>query len=156
MKYTVANTVRRNTIESGDRFRLLNSLARGRREKINYPLQILCANHSDEPLKAKIMSAKASIIFKSHLHCTYMNLERIFCLVRLCTWLTKIYPCFLQFFPVILQKRICILQKYEYRFFSKFLNKKLKASKTISRVMSWTFIYPVLLLPADSSDQPEA
>ena len=26
--------------------------------------------HSDEPLRAKIMSAKASIIFEFHLHCT--------------------------------------------------------------------------------------
>ena len=40
--------------------------------------------------------------------------------------------------------------------FQSFSIKNKKASKTISRVMSWTFIYPVLLLPADSSDQPEA
>jgi len=40
--------------------------------------------------------------------------------------------------------------------FQNFSIKNKKASKTISRVMSWTFIYPVLLLPADSSDQPEA
>ena len=29
-----------------------------------------CANHSDEPLKAKIVSAEASTIFEFHLHCT--------------------------------------------------------------------------------------
>ena len=40
--------------------------------------------------------------------------------------------------------------------FQNFSIKNKKASKTISRVMSWTFIYPVLLLPADSSVQPEA
>ena len=37
-----------------------------------------CANHSDEPLKAKIMSAEASIIFEFHLHCTKIELERLF------------------------------------------------------------------------------
>lgn len=37
-----------------------------------------CANHSDESLKAKIMSAEASIIFEFHLHCTKIELERLF------------------------------------------------------------------------------
>ena len=37
-----------------------------------------CANHSDEPLRAKIMSAEASIIFEFHLHCTKIELERLF------------------------------------------------------------------------------
>ena len=37
-----------------------------------------CANHSDEPLKAKIMSAEASIIFEFHLHCTISELNTIF------------------------------------------------------------------------------
>ncbi len=32
--------------------------------------EVHCANHSDEPLKAKIVSAMASTIFESHLHCT--------------------------------------------------------------------------------------
>ena len=32
--------------------------------------KFLCANHSDEPLKPRIVSAKASTIFESHLHCT--------------------------------------------------------------------------------------
>ena len=53
---------------------------------------------------------------------------------------------------IIRQNRLVICCKVDILKSSK--NKK--ASKTISRVMSWTFIYPVLLLPADSSDQPEA
>ena len=35
-----------------------------------YRGEVHCANHSDEPLKAKIVSAEASTIFESHLHCT--------------------------------------------------------------------------------------
>lgn len=36
-----------------------------------------CANHSDEPLRAKIMSAEASIIFEFHLHCTKSEFETV-------------------------------------------------------------------------------
>ena len=32
--------------------------------------EVHCAGHSDEPLRTKIVSAKASTIFESHLHCT--------------------------------------------------------------------------------------
>ena len=38
-----------------------------------YRGEVHCAKHSDEPLKAKIVSAKASTIFESHLHCTKME-----------------------------------------------------------------------------------
>ena len=43
-----------------------------------YLLKFRCANHSDEPLKAKIVSAMASTIFESHLHCTTIEFEQIF------------------------------------------------------------------------------
>lgn len=40
----------------------------------------LCADHSDEPLKAKIVSAKTSTIFVSHLHSTNMeSFPFVFC-----------------------------------------------------------------------------
>ena len=35
-----------------------------------YGGEVHCAKHCDEPLKAKIVSAEASAIFESHLHCT--------------------------------------------------------------------------------------
>mgnify|MGYP007064986971 CR=1 FL=1 len=35
-----------------------------------YGGEVHCAKHCDEPLKAKIVSAEASTIFESHLHCT--------------------------------------------------------------------------------------
>ena len=34
--------------------------------------------HYDEPLRAKIVSAKASTIFEFHLHCTISELNTIF------------------------------------------------------------------------------
>lgn len=37
-----------------------------------------CANHSDEPLKAKIMSAEASIIFESPRHGTTIEFEHLY------------------------------------------------------------------------------
>jgi len=35
-----------------------------------YGGEVHCAKYCDEPLKAKIVSAEASTIFESHLHCT--------------------------------------------------------------------------------------
>ena len=43
-----------------------------------YPVKFRYAKHSDEPLKAKIVSAKASTIFESHLHCITIEFDRIF------------------------------------------------------------------------------
>ena len=43
-----------------------------------YLRKFRCANHSDEPPKAKIVSAMASTIFESHLHCTTIEFEQIF------------------------------------------------------------------------------
>lgn len=37
-----------------------------------------CANHSDEPLKAKIMSAEASIISESPRHGTTIEFEHLY------------------------------------------------------------------------------
>ena len=37
-----------------------------------------CANHSEEPLKAKIMSAEASIIFESPRHGTTIEFEHLY------------------------------------------------------------------------------
>ena len=37
-----------------------------------------CTNHSDKPLRAKIMSAKASMIFVSYLHCAKSESGYIF------------------------------------------------------------------------------
>ena len=37
-----------------------------------------CANHSDEPLRAKIMSAEASIIFESPRHGTTIEFEHLY------------------------------------------------------------------------------
>ena len=44
----------------------------------NYRGEVHCAKHSDEPLKAKIVSAEASTIFESHLHCTISAFTPIF------------------------------------------------------------------------------
>ena len=41
-------------------------------QKMSFKFRL--ANHSDEPLEAKIVSAKASTIFESHLHCTKSEL----------------------------------------------------------------------------------
>ena len=39
------------------------------------------ANHSDEPLRAEIVSAKASTISESHLHCLKWNLHYLFVII---------------------------------------------------------------------------
>ena len=43
-----------------------------------YRGEVHCAKHSDEPLKVKIVSAEASTIFESHLHCTISAFTPIF------------------------------------------------------------------------------
>lgn len=45
----------------------MERVRRGRRRRKKYPTGFLCPNHSDKPLKAKIVSAMASTIFESHL-----------------------------------------------------------------------------------------
>ena len=44
-----------------------------------YRGEVHCAKHCDEPLKAKIVSAMASTIFESHLHCLEWNWNVLFC-----------------------------------------------------------------------------
>ena len=48
-----------------------------------YPTGFLCPNHSDKPLRAKIVSAMASTIFESYLHWTNMESGGIFFLLLL-------------------------------------------------------------------------
>ena len=43
-----------------------------------YGGEVHCAKYCDEPLKAKIVSAEASTIFESHLHCTISAFTPIF------------------------------------------------------------------------------
>ena len=57
--------------------------AEGTQEEKKYPTGFLCPNHSDKPLRAKIVSAKASTIFESYLHWTNMESGEIFFLLLL-------------------------------------------------------------------------
>ena len=43
-----------------------------------YGGEVHCAKHCDEPLKAKIMSAEASIIFESPRHDTTIEFEHLY------------------------------------------------------------------------------
>ena len=45
----------------------------------NHLFRFHCANHSEKPLKAKIVSAMASTIFESYLHCLEWNWNVLFC-----------------------------------------------------------------------------
>ena len=45
-------------------------------QKMSFKFRL--ANHSDEPLKAKIMSAEASIIFESPRHGTTIEFEHLY------------------------------------------------------------------------------
>ena len=49
----------------------------------NHLFRFHCANHSEKPLKAKIVSAMASTIFESYLHWTNMESGGIFFLLLL-------------------------------------------------------------------------
>ena len=55
----------------------------GTQEEKKYPTGFLCPNHSDKPLRAKIVSAMASTIFESYLHWTNMEYGGIFFLLLL-------------------------------------------------------------------------
>jgi len=55
----------------------------GTQEEKKYPTGFLCPNHSDKPLRAKIVSAMASTIFESYLHWTNMESGGIFFLLLL-------------------------------------------------------------------------
>ena len=57
----------------------MERVRRGRRRRKKYPTGFLCPNHSDKPLKAKIVSAMASTIFESYLHCLEGNWNVLFC-----------------------------------------------------------------------------
>ncbi|MBD9018635.1 MAG: hypothetical protein EGR13_10125, partial [Coprococcus comes] len=49
----------------------------------NHLFRFHCANHSEKPLKAKIVSAMASTIFESYIHWTNMESGGIFFLLLL-------------------------------------------------------------------------
>lgn len=57
----------------------MERVRRGRRRRKKYPTGFLCPNHSDKPLRAKIVSAMASTIFESYLHCLEWNWNVLFC-----------------------------------------------------------------------------
>ena len=61
----------------------MERVRRGRRRRKKYPTGFLCPNHSDKPLRAKIVSAMASTIFESYLHWTNMESGGIFFLLLL-------------------------------------------------------------------------
>ena len=54
-----------------------------------YRGEVHCVNYSDEPLEAKIVSAEASTIFKSHLHCTISAFTSIFFKICRCNLWTQ-------------------------------------------------------------------
>ena len=61
----------------------MERVRRGRRRRKKYPTGFLCPNHSDKPLRAKIVSAMASTIFESYLHWTNKESGGIFFLLLL-------------------------------------------------------------------------
>ena len=54
-----------------------------------------CANHSEKPLKAKIVSATASTIFESSLHCTISESKEIILPRRPLYFTDKVLPCYI-------------------------------------------------------------
>ena len=52
-----------------------------------------CANHSEKPLKAKIVSATASTIFESSLHCTISESKEMILQRRPLYFTDKVLPC---------------------------------------------------------------
>ena len=58
----------------------------------NHLFRFHCANHSEKPLKAKIVSAMASTIFESSLHCTISKSKEMIFPRRLHNLLPQISP----------------------------------------------------------------
>ena len=54
-----------------------------------------CANHSEKPLKAKIVSATASTIFESSLHCTISESKEMILPRRPLYFTDKVLPCYI-------------------------------------------------------------
>ena len=59
----------------------------------NHLFRFHCANHSEKPLKAKIVSAMASTIFKSSLHCTISESKEMILPRRPLYFTGKVFPC---------------------------------------------------------------
>ena len=77
--YQIFGGLHRFCWEAGE----MERVRRGRRRRKKYPTGFLCPNHSDKPLRAKIVSAMASTIFESYLHWTNMESGGIFFLLLL-------------------------------------------------------------------------
>lgn len=77
--YHILGGLHRFCWEAGE----MERVRRGRRRRKKYPTGFLCPNHSDKPLRAKIVSAMASTIFESYLHWTNMESGGIFFLLLL-------------------------------------------------------------------------
>ena len=61
----------------------------------NHLFRFHCANHSEKPLKAKIVSAMASIIFESSLHCTISESKEMILPRRPLYFTDKVLPCYI-------------------------------------------------------------
>ena len=59
----------------------------------NHLFRFHCANHSEKPLKAKIVSAMASTIFESSLHCTISESKEMILQRRPLYFTDKVLPC---------------------------------------------------------------
>ncbi len=59
----------------------------------NHLFRFHCANHSEKPLKAKIVSAMASTIFESSLHCTISESKEMIFPRRPLYFTGKVLPC---------------------------------------------------------------
>lgn len=77
--YHILGGLHRFCWEAGE----MERVRRGRRRRKKYPTGFLCPNHSDKPLRAKIVSAMSSTIFESYLHWTNMESGGIFFLLLL-------------------------------------------------------------------------
>ena len=61
----------------------------------NHLFRFYCANHSEKPLKAKIVTAMASTIFESSLHCTISESKEIILPRRPLYFTDKVLPCYI-------------------------------------------------------------
>ena len=61
----------------------------------NHLFRFHCANHSEKPLKAKIVSAMASTIFESSLHCTISESKEMILPRRPLYFTDKVLPCYI-------------------------------------------------------------
>ena len=87
--YHILGGLHRFCWEAGE----MERVRRGRRRRKKYPTGFLCPNHSDKPLRAKIVSAMASTIFESSLHCTISESKEMILPRRPPYFTGKVLPC---------------------------------------------------------------